>query len=219
MSPRKLFDEDTPRWAKASAAALTVMAVAAVAVTALLIFGVPLSFGGGSGTAEPATTAPQALPSSETPEHPVSGASICGLPDGVTGIPEVAPEATWSLVGSMMMPASPTHGPGRTAGGRKCFAHSTLGAVLYAFNASDGNPGGNPNGLQFAGFRVTEASRDRVDLDMAFRITQGDKAGVIFSAPGVVVWRDGDWADATGDVKPTVLASLAGYVPFGPGGS
>lgn len=217
--PRKLFDEDTPRWAKASAAGLMLVALAAVLAAALLIFGVPLSPGGRSGSAKPTTPTPPAPRSPEAPGHPVSGASICGLPDGDTEIPEAAPEASWSLVGSMMMPSSPVHGPGRMAGGRKCFSHSTLGAVFYAFNASDGNPGDNPNGLQFAGFRVTEASRDRVDLDMAFRITQGDKAGVIFSAPGVVVWRDGDWDDATGDVKPTVLASLAGYVPFGPGGA
>jgi hypothetical protein len=202
-----LFDEDTPGWVRWALAGGAVVIVALIALVAFLVVG---NNGDDNTSADPSQTSTSGAQSS----------SVCGLPDGDQSVPSTTPAATWELEGPLAMPSNSVYGPGLTERGEKtCYAHSPLGAVFFASNPPFKPEDQNPQGVEYAGFRVNDYSGDRATIELAARITLGQSAGSFFSMTAVVVWRDGDW----GFIQPedpfttTTLSTLHGFVPFGPG--
>jgi len=111
-----------------SAAVIAVLMMSAVLVVVT---------GGGRKTgSQPARSASSLGPAPTGARRGPAGAAGCSLPPGSQAIPQVAPQTTWQLVGSMAAPSAPaTIGPQRTVDGfRVCFAHSPLGALFAAVN-------------------------------------------------------------------------------------
>jgi hypothetical protein len=202
-----LFDEDTPRWVRLSILGMVAALVGLVAVIVLLVVGLgdddetadPTDGRRSSGSGEPST-------------------SKCGLPDGDQSIPKTAPAAEWEVVNGIGVPSSPKYGPGvvKDAGkDRSCFAHSPLGAIFFALNGPAGGDQ-DQSGAEWAGFRILDYSPERVTIDVAIRVVEGPTSGQLVSAPAVVEWSDGDWAQApeSEDVDPVALASLDGFIEF-----
>jgi len=107
--------------------------MAAGVVGLIAVLGLLLAFTGGSkgGAQTPART--PALPAAPTEQ---GTASACGLAAGSQEIPQIAPKATWKLLGTVAVPNAPsTFGPQKTAGGvPSCFAHSPTGALFAMVN-------------------------------------------------------------------------------------
>jgi hypothetical protein len=121
--------------------------VSAVLVLAIVVTGIVLSVTHGHGSSATPKTAPATpRPVSASPSHVTAAGSdsVCGLPNGNQSIPTSPPSTTWTLVGSVAAPSSPTTGPGAlTRGVRTCFAHNPVGALFFA--ATAGAEGTDPH--------------------------------------------------------------------------
>lgn len=207
-----VFDEETPGWVRKTIVGGVALIAVLIALVVVLIVGL---------SGEDDRTPEAGDPQQSTGSGDGESSSTCGLPDGEQSIPETAPEATWTQVGNFTMPSNPAYGPGEVDGDeRSCFARSPLGAVFSAMNEIEESGSPNPGGLQYAGFRITDYSPDRVEMELVLRLTRGPQAGEIFTIPTPAIWENGDWALAPEgqDVEPVVLPSMDGYVAFGPGG-
>jgi hypothetical protein len=143
-----------------------------------------------------------------------SSSGQCALPDGEQEVPLVPPAATsWEVFRRVVVPRSERFGPGRVDpdGFRRCYAHSPTGALFAAYSAvaaladdkrivpdtdrmlhdlaaEDVADGREDTPSQLAGFRVIDASRDRVTIALALRV---DEAFV--STTITLVWHESDW--------------------------
>jgi hypothetical protein len=127
---------------------------------------------------------------------------------------------------------------------RSCYAHTVTGALFAVANfwatGSDprlyrqiietnvadgpgrdealrapGAPSNTGTSAQIAGFKVDSYRPIAATIDVALQSSNGQQIG--FPVP--VVWQDGDWKvevadDGTNVFRPTILSSLAGYVPW-----
>lgn len=111
--------------------------IAAAAVVAIIVLlGIVLAVTGGSdGQAQdlPANGAP---PPASAPVTADANESVCGLDRGSQAIPTEAPQARWTLRGTVAVPTAPsTYGPGTVEDGvPACFAHSPTGALFAMLN-------------------------------------------------------------------------------------
>lgn len=164
--------------------------------------------------------------------------SICGLPNGDQSVPKDGPQATWRVEGHMTVPSSDEFGPAKEEGDdRSCFAHNPTGALFSLLNIQGMPPAvkvkhiaeetdesdmeappkkGSPT-LTVKGFKIREASKDRVELTVAYSI-DGETFTMI---PATMVWKNGDWklspllTEQSGETVED-LTSLEGYTKWGP---
>ncbi|MFD1722425.1 hypothetical protein [Amnibacterium endophyticum] len=127
---------------------------------------------------------------------------------------------------------------------RSCYAHTVTGALFAVANfwatgsdprlyrqivetnvadgpgrdtalRASGAPSNTGTSAQIAGFKVDSYRPNAATVDVALQSSSGQQIG--FPVP--VVWQDGDWKvqvadDGTNVFRPTILSSLAGYVPW-----
>lgn len=180
------------------------------------------------------------------PRNNAASSSKCGLPDGDQDVPTAAPEARWELTGNFATPTSDVLGPARKVRGVPvCFAHSPSGAVVAAisylgattepaFTREDlvksrvlldeagkrlllTDAESTPAKYQLAGFRVTDATTDRVTVELAVRSNEGPTAGQLYSLGFTLGWSDGDWkivVPPTGQPPTSAVSSLNGFVEW-----
>jgi hypothetical protein len=122
-------------WFVASAGLLVVLAVLVVVLTVTRTGGAhhaqataaahtPVTHRSSTSTA--ATSSADASGGGGGPDH-------CGLLAGSQAVPTAPPPASWTLEGSMAIPASPTAGPERHVDGFPvCYAHNPRGALFAA---------------------------------------------------------------------------------------
>lgn len=210
-----------------------------VLVAGIVLIGVRL-FSGGTDNGLPDTTA---TATNETP----GSSSICGLPDGNQAAPATAPPAKWSLAGKTAAPVSEKFGPSKAINGvHSCFAHNPTGALFAAINyyadttdpsvstkalladrifsdenASKANmgddSGANAPSYQVSGFRVEDATPQRVSVAVVVRSTEGPTAGQQAAVTFTMGWQSGDWrviVPPNGQPPTTVIASLSGYIAW-----
>jgi len=178
-------------------------------------------------------------------QQPAGSSSSCGLPDGDQSIPTSAPSAAWELSGKVAAPRNAAYGPGHFASApRTCFAHNPTGAVFAAINyyadttnpdvdvkqlvaariftdansdkASGGAEEATPT-YQVTGFRVEDATRDRVSVAVVVRSPEGPTAGDQAAITFTLGWQRGDWrlvVPPTGQPPTTAIATLSGYVAW-----
>lgn len=189
---------------------------------------------GSDPTPQPSETSP--VPSTT---EPVQGGDCPETQSGpFDGLTE-APETVWEIVRTTALPTSPA-GPKIIDGEvRRCYDHSAEGALLAAANitalvdvdavvegqitagpARDSlleynkeNPGPRQFPVQFAGFSLTTAASDQVQVQLVLRNTMNGGLGL---ATILMVWSEGDWK-VNGEVTPppTVeISSMAGFVPW-----
>ncbi len=128
-----------------------------------------------------------------------------------------------------------------------CFAHSPSGAIVAAVSylgattdtdirtedlvrkrvlldaagkkllADDDPADTDPVAFQLAGFRVSDASPDRLTVDLAVRTSEGPSAGQLYALTFTLTWSSGDWklvVPATGQPPTSALSSLNGFVEW-----
>ncbi len=193
--------------------------------------------------APPAAGGTSATPTSGTT---TGGPGRCGVPDGDQGVPIAPPAgAEWVVYRRMVVPGSDAAGPAKVDpdGFRHCWAHSPTGAVFASYNAiaalvESGKlpatvrklmvPGPDrerllrePSGEsadpgQLVGFRIIDASRDRLSVALALRVPNA-----LASVTLALVWYDGDWRvvpPRPGEefgAPLTQLQDLGGFVRWG----
>jgi hypothetical protein len=172
--------------------------------------------------------------------------STCGLADGSQSVPTTAPTAKWRLVNKFAAPSSSTFGPDTTShGAHVCFAHNPTGALFAAANyladssnpdlskailveqriyvnddsklAEDGDDDAAPTNLQVSGFRVEDATTDRVSVNVVVRSTEGPNAGQNYALTLTLGWQAGDWrviVPDNGQPPTSAISSLAGFTPW-----
>lgn len=210
-----------------------------VLVAGIVLIGVR-TFNGSDGKASPETTA------TATSKSPGSS-SACGLPDGDQAAPATAPPAKWSLAGKTAAPVSEKFGPSKTSNGiHTCFAHNPTGALFAAINyyadttdpsvgtkrllserifsdenASKANMGedsdANAPSYQVSGFRIVDATPQRVSVAVVVRSTEGPTAGQQAAVTFTMGWQSGDWrviVPPNGQPPTTAIASLSGYIAW-----
>lgn len=76
--------------------------------------------------------------------------------------------------------------------------------------------------LTFAGYKFTAWTPDRADAEVVTR----DPRGILTTQPATAIWRGNDWklllhdpADPADTPALRTVASLTGYIAFGPGGA
>jgi hypothetical protein len=72
--------------------------------------------------------------------------------------------------------------------------------------------------LQITGYRWIDYTPDRTTVEIVYRITATDKAGLMSSGTYRLVWADNDWkivVPPTGQTMFTPVESLTGYVQWG----
>jgi hypothetical protein len=198
-------------------------------LAAILLAVTSLDSGGGQGTAVPATTA---TPTSQASELDADAASICGLPGlEESGSLAAAPDAEWTIVGTMAAPSSDDAGPGvvDADGVRSCYAHTVEGAAFAVANLWAMGTDGRLSDLVTERLTVPGAGRDAA---LARETTQSNTglssqiAGVkvlaydgqnatidiafqisdgrLISFPYALSWSEGDWKFVlTDDGLPT----------------
>ena len=222
---------------------VAVAVIAAIAVTILVtrddppavVVTVTASTGAGNDSA-PTPRETSALPSTTAPVR--VGDCPETQPGPFDGLTE-APEVVWEIVRTTALPTSPA-GPKIIEGEvRRCYDHSAEGALLAATTITalvdvdavvqaqftpgpvrDGqidynkdNPGPRQYPVQFAGFSLTTAAPDQVQVQLVLRNTMNGGLGL---ATILMVWSDGDWK-VNGEVTPppTVqISSMAGFIPW-----
>lgn len=179
------------------------------------------------------TPSPEPTSSAPSTSAPVSD-SVCGLegfePESTL---DSAPDADWSLVGTLASPSNETSGPGiiEADGFRSCYARTAEGALFAVANfvaiGTDASlreqqllliasgPGrdavrdalgeGEPSNLRgaIAGFQVGSYTSDGATVDLVI----GYSDGRLVSVPVKVIWEDGDWK---------VVFTSAGQTPLSP---
>jgi hypothetical protein len=155
------------------------------------------------------------------PSGPSPRESVCGLTAGGQGIPAIAPDVEWELVGRIAAPVSAEFGPGvNTPRQRSCFARSPTGAVFAATNliafsstaranpdafrdltadtpardeAFARDPGGrSETSGQILGYRVVAYSERGTTVEIAMRITVGELTDLAYLVLPMR-WEKGDW--------------------------
>lgn len=113
---------------------------AAIVVAVIVVLGAIALFGGRHQPAAPAASRPSAAaptaassaPSAASSSAP-TGCPDLGLPAADQQIPTTGPVVTWSRIGRVSAPSSPTIGPAGPGLGR-CYAHTPAGALLAGAN-------------------------------------------------------------------------------------
>lgn len=209
-----------------------------VFLAVLVVFGGALVLTSGDGDREPAAGA-----------KPVAGKaqrsdSVCGMPAGSQDPPVTPPEARWSLLGTIAVPAAREHGPGIDDGRhRRCFAHSPTGALFAAVNwwAQTGVHGRDADVMRL----ITAKNRTRdlylrqrgadEDTDETTRVQvagfqvhratrdlvvveiawQSNVNGVILAVSQPMRWEDGDWRTVLGTPRePFKSARVTAMAPY-----
>lgn len=229
-------DEGRGPWFVISAAVVALVVVAALALSAVNIFGGD----------DDSKAAPKGKDSSSSSKNE----SVCGLEPGKPSETTLtsAPKTEWRLVDRMAAPEVENAGPGKIEDDQfgYCFAQSPTGAVVAAGNivASTTTPkrqleayeqlavagpgrdkilkslksgeygDTNPEGVsaQIAGFRLKRYSETEAQVDIAMEI---DSQYV--SMPMDLRWGDGDWKVVVSDDGSVyeggqTLSDLSGYV-------
>ncbi|NQX29662.1 hypothetical protein HQQ81_20135 [Microbacteriaceae bacterium VKM Ac-2854] len=208
-----------------------VVVVGAIALVALLLRGVGV-FGGDHGLSPDGDVKPTGVAESTdtgSAESSVAddASSTCGLPGLETsGTLMAAPEAEWTIVGTMAAPDSPASGPGvvEDDGLRRCYAHTVEGAVFMTANMWA--MGSDPDLTSLFSERMTAPGPGR-DLLLSHDPQRGDSGlrgqivgfkvvtysdtdatidtafqftdGRLISFPFAVKWVDGDWKAVVAD--------------------
>lgn len=109
-------------------------------VALIVVMGIALAITtrGGKPPTDPATPTRSAQGTASPSTGTDAAASVCGLPGhDTTGTLNAPPrDTTWTLVGTIALPATDSGGPGvvEDTGLRYCYAHTPEGAVLAALN-------------------------------------------------------------------------------------
>ncbi|MGO9957441.1 MAG: hypothetical protein ACLP50_15975 [Solirubrobacteraceae bacterium] len=208
-------DDETP----ASPFSSTGFQLSVLFLLVLVVAGIAIAlFHGGNGTAKGNQKQVIVSTNSATGTLTTSSTGPCSLQAGSQQVPSGSPPAgvTWSVVGSMSVPQSPTLGPQHVVNGVDvCFAHNPSGALLAAMNLwaegtnraishaalfqarAVGAPASIPTSgyvnsggpVQLAGYQITSYSPSQANVEV---VLQGAQDALI-SVLTPLVWKGDDW--------------------------